>query len=105
MNFESSEKEIFEIDGNTFNFNHERTEYLANDIHKQYEKRIKKIGKQIKSSKKKEQREASRDILAIYNEWNVSDNDETLYLVFSEDDNETFTDVLTENEYYPNPIK
>ena len=46
----------------------------------------------------------AKNILALHSEWNVEDNDQTLYLVFNDED-QFFTDVTTENEYYANPIE
>ena len=103
MNFDTANSETFEIEGNKFVFNLDRVEYLANDQQDSYEKRIKKLGKSL--VKKKKQEKVSGDIISLYQEWNVKDNDEILYLVFAEDDEDVFTDVTTENDLYANPIE
>ena len=84
MNFDTANSETFEIEGNKFVFNLDRVEYLANDQQDSYEKRIKKLGKSL--AKKKKQDKVSGDIISLYQEWNVKDNDEILYLLFSDDD-------------------
>ena len=103
MNFDTANSETFEIEGNKFVFNLDRVEYLANDQQDVYEKRIKKLGKSL--VKKKKQEKVSGDIISLYQEWNVKDNDEILYLLFSDDDEDVFTDVTTENDLYANPIE
>jgi len=103
MNFDTANSETFEIEGNKFVFNLDRVEYLANDQQDSYEKRIKKLGKSL--VKKKKQDKVSGDIISLYQEWNVKDNDEILYLLFSDDDEDVFTDVTTENDLYANPVE
>ncbi len=103
MNFDTANSETFEIEGNKFVFNLNRVEYLANDQQVVYEKRIKKLGKSLEKKKNKDR--VSGDIISLYQEWNVKDNDEILYLVFSDDDEDVFTDVTTENDLYANPIE
>jgi hypothetical protein len=103
MNFDTANSETFEIEGNKFVFNLDRVEYLANDQQVVYEKRIKKLGKSLEKKKNKDR--VSGDIISLYQEWNVKDNDEILYLVFSDDDEDVFTDVTTENDLYANPIE
>jgi hypothetical protein len=103
MNFDTANSETFEIEGNKFIFNLDRVEYLANDQQVVYEKRIKKLGKSLEKKKNKDR--VSGDIISLYQEWNVKDNDEILYLVFSDDDEDVFTDVTTENDLYANPIE
>ncbi len=103
MNFDTANSETFEIEGNKFIFNLDRVEYLANDQQDAYEKRIKKLGKSL--DKKKKQEKVSGDIISLYQEWNVQGNDEILYLLFSDDDEDVFTDVTTENDLYANPVE
>ncbi|AYR01774.1 hypothetical protein [Synechococcus phage S-B05] len=103
MNFDTANSETFEIEGNKFIFNLDRVEYLANDQQVVYEKRIKKLGKSLEKKKNKDR--VSGDIISLYQEWNVKDNDEILYLLFSDDDEDVFTDVTTENDLYANPIE
>jgi hypothetical protein len=103
MNFDTANSETFEIEGNKFVFNLDRVEYLANDQQVVYEKRIKKLGKSLEKKKNKDR--VSGDIISLYQEWNVKDNDEILYLVFSDDDEDVFTDVTTENDLYANPVE
>ncbi len=103
MNFDTANSETFEIEGNKFVFNLDRVEYLANEQQDVYEKRIKKLGKSL--VKKKKQEKVSGDIISLYQEWNVKDNDEILYLLFSDDDEDVFTDVTTENDLYANPVE
>ena len=103
MNFDTANSETFEIEGNKFVFNLDMVEYLANDQQDGYEKRIKKLGKSL--VKKKKQEKVSGDIISLYQEWNVQGNDEILYLLFSDDDEDVFTDVTTENYLYANPVE
>tara|TARA_B100000678_G_scaffold191033_1_gene159724 strand:- start:341 stop:673 length:333 start_codon:yes stop_codon:yes gene_type:complete len=105
MNFDPELTEKFETDGTTFEYNHARCEYLSEQILEQYESRIKVMGAKWRKSKSKGKRglKTALNILALHNEWNVEGNDETLYLVFNDED-ECFTDVTTENEYYANPV-
>ena len=105
MNFDTSDKEVFEIEGSSFSFNHDRTEYLANEILDSYESQIKLLGKNIKELKKKKKAQVCGDIYALYSEWNLENNDETLYLLFSESEDEVFTHLTTDNEHYPNLIE
>jgi hypothetical protein len=100
MKFDPKQTETFETEGTTFEYNHGRAEYLAEDILGQYEIRMKTMAKEYKKAKKKNKKSyVGRNILALHSEWNVGDNDETLYLIFNDDD-ECFTDVKTDNEYY-----
>ena len=103
MNFDTANSETFEIEGNKFIFNLDRVEYLANDQQVVYEKRIKKLGKSLEKKKNKDR--VSGDIISLYQEWNVKDNDEILYLLFADDDEDVFTDVTTENDLYANPVE
>jgi uncharacterized protein YbcI len=58
------------------------------------------MAKEYKKAKKKSKKYyLGRNILSLHSEWNVDDNDETLYLIF-DDEEECFTDVKTDNEYY-----
>ncbi len=103
MKFDPKQTETFESEGTTFEFNHDRTEYLAEDILGQYEDQMKTMAKEYKKAKKKSKKYyVGRNILSLHSEWNVEDNDETLYLIFDDED-ECFTDVKTDNEYYANP--
>ena len=105
MHFDPNQTERFTTDGTTFEFNYERTEYLSGEILDQYETQIKKMGKLYKKTNNRDKKyNLAQNILALHGEWNVKDNDETLYLIFNEND-ECFTDVITENEYYANPIE
>ena len=106
MKFNPDNAEVFETDGTTFTYNHERAEYISEQILDQYKSRIDEMASKYKSAKpdsKKKMRHA-KNILALHSEWNVEDNDETLYLVFH-DTEKYFTDVTTDNEYYANPIQ
>ena len=106
MKFNPEMTEIFETDGTKFEYNHERAEYLSEDILQHYESRISEIGEKYKSAKpnSKKKMKHAKNILALHGEWNVENSDETLYLVFNDED-KFFTDVTTENEYYANPIE
>jgi hypothetical protein len=105
MNFDPKQTETFETEGSTFEYNHARSEYLAEDILSQYEDQMKNMAKSYKKAKKDYKKTYyGRNILSLHSEWNVQDNDETLYLVFNDDD-ECFTDVTTDNEYYANPTE
>ena len=101
MNFDTSNVETFQVDGTDFTFNMDRVQYIADEQREQYESQVKKLGKLLK--KKKKQDQVSGDIISLYQEWNVKDNDEILYLLFSEKNEDVFTDVTTENDLYSNP--
>lgn len=105
MKFNPEASEVFETDGTTFEYNHERAEYISEQIVEQYQSRICEMGDKYKSAKYggKKAMKIGKNILALHGEWNVEDNDETLYLVFH-DTEKYFTDVTTDNEYYTNPI-
>ena len=105
MKFNPDNAEVFETDGTTFTYNHERAEYISEQIVDQYQSRLNEMSQKYKSAKpdSKKRMKHARNILALHSEWNVDDNDETLYLVFH-DTEKYFTDVTTENEYYANPI-
>jgi len=105
MNFDPKQTEKFTTDGSVFEYNHDRAEYLSEQILEHYESRIVDMGGKWKKAKSKGKKglKTALNILALHNEWNVEGNDETLYLVFNDDD-ECFTDVTTENQYYANPI-
>ena len=101
MNFDSSNTEVFLVDDTEFKFNMDRVQYIAEEQIDHVETRIKRLAKDLKKKKNKEQ--LSEDIVALYQEWNVKDNEEILYLLFSEDNEDIFTDVTTENDLYANP--
>ena len=106
MKFNPEATEVFETEGTKFEYNHERTAYLSEDILQNYDTRIEEMGNKYKSAKPDSNKKIkhAKNILALHSEWNVENNDETLYLVFNNED-EAFTDVTTENEYYANPIE
>ena len=101
MKFDSSNTETFTVDGTEFQFNTDRVQYIAEEQIDHVETQIKRFAKDLKKKKNKEQ--LSNDIVALYQEWNVKDNDEILYLLFSEENEDIFTDVTTENDLYANP--
>ena len=101
INFDSSNTETFTVDDTEFKFNTERVQYIAEEQIDHVETRIKCLAKNLKKKRNKES--ISEDIVALYQEWNVKDNDEILYLLFSEDNEDIFTDVTTENDLYANP--
>ena len=101
MNFDSSNTEVFLVDDTEFKFNMDRVQYIAEQQIDHYGTRIEKLAKKLKKKKNKEH--LSDDIVALYQEWHVKDNEETLYLLFSEDNEDIFTDVTTENDLYANP--
>ena len=105
MNFNPDNAEVFETEGTTFTYNHERAEYISEQIVEHYQSRLEEMGKKYKSAKpdSKKKMKHAKNILALHSEWNVENNDETLYLVFH-DTEQFFTDVITDNEYYANPI-
>ena len=105
MNFNPNNAEVFETDGTTFTYNHERAEYISEQIVDQYKSRLEEMSNKYKSSKpeSKKRMKHAKNILALHGEWNVEDSDETLYLVLH-DTEQYFTDVTTDNEYYANPI-
>ena len=106
MKFNPEATELFSTDGTTFEYNHERAEYISEQIHEQYQQQLSKLGNKYKAKKAKgkDPMKLALNILALHNEWNVADSDDTLYLVFNDDDR-CFTDVTTENEYYANPLE
>ena len=99
MKFDPELSEVFTTEGVTFEFNHARTEYLSNDILDQYNTQMHKLGKIFMKAKKKNKSNKAENIIALHSEWNVDGNDETMYLVFNDDDN-SFTHVTTENLFY-----
>ena len=101
MLFDNSNTETFFIEDTEFKFNTDRVQYIAKEQIDHYETRVNQLAKSLKRKKNKEQ--LSNDIVALYQEWNVKDNDEILYLLFSEDNEDIFTDVTTENDLYANP--
>ena len=107
MKFDPDLSDTWSIDDKQFEYNFERVVYLANESNEQFIGQINKMAKHLKSKKKgkKAKARAAGNIEALYNEWHVTDSDETLYLVFSNTDGETFTDVTTDNDLYPNENK
>ena len=101
MNFDSSNTETFLVDDTEFKVNMDRVQYIAEEQIDHVESRIKRLAKDLK--KKNNNTQLSENIVALYQEWNVKDNDEILYLLFSEDNEDIFTDVTTENDLYANP--
>jgi hypothetical protein len=104
MQFDSNRSEVFETEGTVFEYNHERTEYIADDILNQYEAQMRKMVDEFNSSNRAKKLSLADDIFSLHSEWNVTNNNETLYLVFNHED-ECFTDVRTDNEHYTNPFK
>lgn len=103
MKFDPKQTVTFETEGSTFEYNHARSEYLADNIVDQYVTQMRSMAKLYKKAKKEHKKTYyGRNILSLHSEWNVKDNDETLYLIF-DDEEECFTDVKTDNEYYSNP--
>jgi len=104
MQFDSNRSEVFETEGTVFEYNHERTEYIADDILNQYEAQMRKMVDEFNSSSRAKKLSLADDIFSLHSEWNVTNNNETLYLVFNHED-KCFTDVRTDNEHYANPFK
>ena len=103
MNFDPELCDRWSVDDTEFEYNFERVTHIANDSNEQFLGQINKMAKHLKSKKKgkKAKARAAGNIEALYNEWHVTDADETLYLVFSKNQNgETFTDVTTDNILY-----
>lgn len=101
MKFDPQSSEVFTTEGVTFEFNHARAEYISNDILDQYNTQMLKLGKIFKKAKKKNKSNSADDIMALHSEWNVDGNDETMYLLFNDNDNDnSFTHVTTENFFY-----
>jgi len=100
MKFDPELSEVFTTEGITFEFNHGRAEYLSNDILDYYNTQMNNLGKIFKKAKKKNKNNKAEDIIALHSEWNVDDNNETMYLVLNGDDNKIFTHVTTENFFY-----
>ena len=105
MNFDPKQTDRFTTEGSTFEYNHERAEYLSAQILDHYESRVADMGSKWKKAKSKGKRglKTALNILALHNEWNVEGNDETLYLLLNDEEG-VFTDVTTDNEYYANPM-
>jgi hypothetical protein len=105
MKFDPELSETFTTEGSTFEYNHGRAEYLAEDILGHYEDQMKIMAKEYKKAKKKNKKNYhANNLLSLHSEWNVKDNDETLYLLFNDED-DCFTDVKTDNEHYANPTE
>lgn len=101
MKFDPKTSEVFTVEGVTFEFNHARTEYISNDILDQYNTQMHKLGKIFKKAKKKDKSNSANNVIALHSEWNVDGNDETMYLLFNDkDDDNSFTHVTTENLFY-----
>lgn len=100
MKFDPEASEVFTTEGVTFEFNHARAEYISNDILDQYNTQIHKLGKIYKKAKKKNKINSAEDVIALHSEWNVDGNDETMYLLFNDNDDNSFTHVTTENFFY-----
>lgn len=101
MKFDPESSEVFTTEGVTFEFNHARAKYLSNDILDQYTTQMNNLGKIFMKAKKKNKSNKAEDILALHSEWNVDGNDETMYLLFNDkDDDNSFTHVTTENFFY-----
>lgn len=106
MKFDPELTETFTTEGSTFEYNHARSEYLSQQIVDQYDEQLKTMAVKYKKAKKKGKSHVKHglNILALHSEWNVPNNDETLYLIFNHEEG-CFTDVTTDNEYYSNPIE
>ena len=101
MNFNDPSNNVkLNVEGGDFPFNIERLTYIANDQIYNYTSRIEHHHNRLKKKKKKEH--ATNSIISIYQEWNVEDNDEILYLLFSESDEDLFTDLILMKDLYPN---
>lgn len=91
-------------DGDVFEFNHERTEFLSEHILEHYKANVDRLAKKYKKSKNEDKKHRhALNICALHDEWNLGDeleNTETLYCVFSKNNPDVWTDLTTENEYY-----
>ena len=91
-------------DGDVFEFNNERAEYLSYDIYKTYTERLEKHAKKFKKSKKEATKEKhAGNLLALRDEWTLGDDDtpaETLYCVWAANNEDTWTDLTTDNQFY-----
>jgi len=100
MKFDPDKTEIFrESDGTEFEFNFDRVEHIASDIFDTYRKNVKKMKKKHLKSKKKHNKHF-KNMGALFDEWHTENSEETLYLVFS-DDNNKWTEMVSDNALYP----
>ena len=103
--FDTDASEYFSNgDGDVFEFNSERAFYLSQDIYKSYQSRLEKIAKKYKKSKKDEtQQKHALNLIALRDEWCLGEDDtpaETLYCVFAANNENAWTDLTTDNEFY-----
>ena len=91
-------------DGDVFEFNHDRAHYLSQDIYVQYKETLDKHANKFKKSKKNSKKEKhALNLLALRSEWSLGDEntpDETLYCLWSKNNPDIWTDVITDNEFY-----
>lgn len=102
MKFDKSFDQPIDCEDETFIFNHARSEYVAGECLSQLEDQLADMMKKYKkTSKKKKVREYALNMISLHSEWHVEGSDETLYLIYNKK-GDTFTDVVTDNEYYAN---
>jgi len=100
MKFDKIFDQPIQCEDETFVYNHARCEYLAGECLTQYEDQMEKICKKYKKAKKRKQvRYHALNMISLHSEWHVEGSDETLYLIYNKE-GDTFTDIVTENEYY-----
>ena len=91
-------------DGDVFEFNNERAEYLSYDIYKTYQERLEKHAKKFKKCKKDStQQKHALNLIALRDEWCLGEDDtpaETLYCVFAANNENAWTDLTTDNNFY-----
>lgn len=103
--FDTDASEYFSNgDGDVFEFNNERAAYLSYDIYKTYTERLEKHAKKYKKCKKDEtQQKHALNLIALRDEWHLGDDDtpaETLYCIFAANNENAWTDLTTDNEFY-----
>ena len=102
MKFDKSFDQPITCEDETFIFNDARSEYVAGECLSQLEDQLADMMKKYKkTSKKKKVREYALNMISLHSEWHVEGSDETLYLIYNKK-GDTFTDVVTDNEYYAN---
>lgn len=100
MKFDKIFDQPIQCEDETFVYNHARCEYIAGECLTQYEDQMGSLNKKYKKAKKKKhKKDCALNMISLHSEWHVEGSDETLYLIYNDDGN-TFTDILTENEYY-----
>lgn len=105
VKFDADFSETFaNSDGDIFEFNYERAQYLSQDIYAHYTQTLEKHAKKFKKSKKdKTQQKHALNLIALRDEWCLGDDntpEDTLYCIWSKNNEDVWTDITTDNELY-----